>query len=97
MIICSLCGLRFKGDFPDAQLLLIRSGPQEAALKHMAGEGYVFVGALTDVAPTCGCRLFVRPSIAEGLSVALLEAMACGLAVIATRVGAAPEMILPRS
>lgn len=81
-------------DFPDAQLLLIGSGPQEAALKHMAGEGVCFVGALTDVAPYLqAADIFVLPSIAEGLSVALLEAMACGLAVIATRVGAAPEMI----
>jgi len=39
------------------------------------------------------CDVFVLPSYAEGMSNALLEAMGCGMAVIATRVGAAPEMI----
>ncbi len=39
------------------------------------------------------CDIFVLPSYAEGMSNALLEAMACGLAAIATRVGAAEDMI----
>ena len=37
--------------------------------------------------------VFVQPSHAEGMSNALLEAMGCGLPVIASRVGAAPQMI----
>jgi glycosyltransferase involved in cell wall biosynthesis len=40
-----------------------------------------------------GHELFVFPSRAEGSSGALLEAMACGLAPVATPVGAAPEII----
>jgi glycosyltransferase involved in cell wall biosynthesis len=38
--------------------------------------------------------IFVLPSYAEGMSNALLEAMSIGLPCVASRVGAAPEMIL---
>jgi glycosyltransferase involved in cell wall biosynthesis len=38
--------------------------------------------------------IFVLPSYAEGMSNALLEAMSMGLPCIASRVGAAPEMIV---
>ena len=39
------------------------------------------------------CNAYVQPSHSEGMPIALLEALAYGLPVIATRVGAVPEVI----
>ena len=37
--------------------------------------------------------VFVQPSLSEGFGIALVEAMGCGVAVAATSVGGAPELI----
>jgi len=79
---------------PQAQLLLAGSGPEEAALRQMAGAGVTFLGQVEDVLPYLQMAdLFVLPSATEGLSNAMLEALASGLAVIATDVGGAPDVI----
>ena len=79
---------------PQASLLLLGTGDQENELKKLAGCGVIFRGAVNDVAPFLQCAdLFVLPSAAEGLSNALLEAMATGLPAVASSVGGALDLI----
>lgn len=79
---------------PDAQLLILGEGSEETRLKNMAGDGVIFLGLVDDVAPYLKVSdLFVLPSTTEGLSNALLEALAAGLPAIATAVGGAPDVI----
>jgi len=81
-------------NLPQAILLILGSGPEEDKLKAMAGDGILFLGEQMDVTPYLQASdLFVLPSKAEGLSVALLEALACGLPAIASSVGGSPEVI----
>jgi len=79
---------------PGALLLIAGNGSQEAQLKQVAGENVNFLGRLDHVADYLqAADIFVLPSVTEGLSNSLLEAMAAGTACIATTVGGNPELI----
>src|SRR6202011_4898704 len=53
-----------------------------------------FLGQVHDVpALLARASLFVLPSLTEGVSLTLLEAMARGLPVVATHVGGNPEVV----
>ncbi|OQY57630.1 MAG: hypothetical protein B6245_16035 [Desulfobacteraceae bacterium 4572_88] len=79
---------------PKAKLLIAGDGPERAELEESAGPGARFLGAIDDVSPYLQTGdIFVLPSVAEGLSNALLEAMSTGLAVVATDVGGASDVI----
>ena len=85
--------------WPKAQLLVIGRGELEVALKEQVerlaiGANVHFLGMRQDVPRLLSVLdVFVLPSLSEGLSLALLEAMASGKPVVATRVGGNPELI----
>jgi glycosyltransferase involved in cell wall biosynthesis len=80
--------------FSKAELVLLGAGDQESALRQMAVEGVHFPGPQSDVVPYLqAADIFVLPSEAEGFSIAMLEAMSCGLAPIITNIGGATEVI----
>lgn len=83
-----------------ARLVMIGDGPlREPVLGRLADAGYADLvwapGAQDDVNELLpAIDLFVLPSLAEGISNTLLEAMSCGLPVIATAVGGNPELVV---
>lgn len=88
-----------KGRYPDARFLIWGDGPLRAPLERLIHEsalsGEVTLAGAT-LEPETALRqldIFVLPSLSEACSNALLEAMATGRAVIATRVGGNPALI----
>jgi L-malate glycosyltransferase len=84
----------------DAVLLIAGDGPLRSSLQTRAdalglADHVRFLGHRSDVEVVLGCAdAFVLPSASEGLSNTILEAMASGLPVVATRVGGADEMVI---
>jgi sugar transferase (PEP-CTERM/EpsH1 system associated) len=82
------------------RLVIVGDGPLGAALAQQVadagiGEQVWLAGARTDIADLMRTfSVFALPSLAEGMPVTLLEAMSCGLPVVASRVGGIPELVL---
>ena len=87
------------GQYPSSQLLLVGEGEQRAMLKartRQAGltDSVVFTGRVENVEDYLrAADIFVLPSTTEGMSIALLEAMAVGLPVVASRVSGTVDVI----
>lgn len=87
------------GGGPPRVLVIVWDGPCRAALEararrsDLAGQVWI-LGERPDVPVLLKeFDVFVLPSIAEGISNTILEAMATGLPVIATRTGGNPELV----
>ena len=84
---------------PNVRLTIVGDGSERATLEAMAaplGERVRFTGYLSqeEVAEILTtANAFVLPSFAEGVPVVLMEAMAAGLPVMATRITGVPELV----
>ncbi len=80
------------------EILLVGDGPARAEIEAAfapLGDRVVFAGALPEAAlPACyACDLFVWPAVREAYGLAMLEAQAAGLAVVAGREGGVAEVV----
>lgn len=81
------------------RLVIVGDGPERDALSELLRQAGVsdrawLPGAMNDVPGVLrGLDCFVLPSLSEGISNTILEAMATGLPVIATGTGGNPELI----
>ena len=87
------CFVKVVNDYPNIHLLIVGTGEEDSSLHQLAYENNVldkitFTGRRNDIPEIHQViDIFLLNSFAEGLPMALLEAMASGKAVIATDVG----------
>jgi glycosyltransferase involved in cell wall biosynthesis len=87
-------------EFPKAKFLLVGDGPDKTVFERMAkemgiAEHVLFTGFIDDVAGIYSfTNVAILTSWSEGLPQSLLQAMAAGVPVIATKVGGVPEVVL---
>jgi glycosyltransferase involved in cell wall biosynthesis len=84
---------------PDAVFVLAGEGPEREPLEALAaqlgiGERVRFLGRRDDVPQLlAACDIFALPSLYEGSSLAVLEAMAAGAPVVSSAIGGTDELI----
>ena len=87
--------------FDRVRLRIIGDGPERGQLETLAAE--LGLGEICRFEPATDCvaerlediDIFVLPSLSEALSNSLMEAMACGCAVVASRTGGNVELVTP--
>lgn len=86
--------------FPDARLMIIGDGPAKPGLQHLVSQlkledNVEFIGFVNDVENYLDqLSVFVLPSQLEGLPFCVIEAMAMGIPVVATRTGDVPQLVV---
>ena len=84
---------------PMALAVIAGTGPAECELKRLAEELRVdhkvrFLGFCSEIGTLLdSADIYVQPSLVEAFPIAILEAAAAGLAIVATAVGGVPEAI----
>jgi glycosyltransferase involved in cell wall biosynthesis len=82
-----------------SKLVVVGNGPLAPSLMSTYGEeqGVIWLGFVADerqrIQILRGSDVFILPSLVEGLSLSLLEAMSCGVACLATDAGADGEVL----
>ncbi len=83
----------------DSKLVIVGNGPLAPSLMSAYDEeiGVVWTGFIADeqerIQILRGADVYILPSLVEGLSLSLLEAMSCGVACLATDAGADGEVL----
>ncbi|CAN5920102.1 glycosyltransferase family 4 protein [soil metagenome] len=86
---------------PRTRVIFFGQGPQEAAMRQLVQERQLgaqvqFAGFRNDMARVLPCLdVVAHPAMTEGLGVALLQAAACGVPIVASRTGGIPEIVQP--
>jgi glycosyltransferase involved in cell wall biosynthesis len=92
-------GLRHRRGLDDFRIVVAGDGPESAGLRRRVHTGgldnlFEFRGQVADVAPElAACEIVVLPSRAEGIPLIVLEAFAASRPVVASAVGAVPEVV----
>ncbi len=86
--------LAVAAELPDARFAIVGEGPMRDELTQRAPGNVEFLGFRDDMPGVyASLDVLVQPSYREGMPMTILEAMACGVPVVATRVGAAADVI----
>jgi len=90
---------KVKQQVPSSRLVMVGDGPELSAVNYRAErlgvlDDVVFAGKQSNIADYLGISdLFLLPSELESFGLAALEAQACEVPVIATRIGGIPEVV----
>jgi glycosyltransferase involved in cell wall biosynthesis len=85
--------------YPEARLMLVGEGEQRSELQTLAANlgishAVIWTGFRQDMPRLLAAMdVYIQPSVNEGLSLSILEAMAAGRAVVATDVGGVREVL----